>query len=57
MLLRRMFRTLLLCLLPAFAPPGDDPPPGPPWKLTYREACLDAIAHGRPVFVYFSKTY
>jgi hypothetical protein len=51
-----MLRILLPCLLP-LVPIGDDPPPGPPWKLTYRDACLDAIAHGRPVFVYFSKTY
>ncbi len=38
-------------------PPGDTPPKGPPWKLTYREAKRDALRTGRPVFVYFTKTY
>jgi hypothetical protein len=38
-------------------PPGDDPPPGPPWLPSHREACRDALLHGRPVFVYFTKTY
>lgn len=47
----------LLSLIAIPAIPGDDPPPGPPWKLSYREARLDALAHGRPVFVYFTKTY
>lgn len=52
-----MHGSLLLSLLPALLPFGDDPPPGPPWQLSYREARLDALAHGRPVFVYFTKTY
>lgn len=37
--------------------PGDVPPPGPPWVLSYREARRDALRAGRPVFVYFTKTY
>ena len=44
-------------LLPALLIPGDDPPPGAPWLRSYREAKLDALANGRPVFVYFTKTY
>lgn len=36
---------------------GDEPPPGPPWKLDYRSARREAIRAGRPVFVYFTKTY
>ncbi len=36
---------------------GDDPPPGPPWKLSYRSARREAIREGRPIFVYFTKTY
>ena len=54
---RVMHHALSLSLLASLAPIGDDPPPGPPWKRSYREACLDAIQNGRPVFVYFSKTY
>ena len=37
--------------------PGDDPPPGLPWIRSYDEAKRDALAHRRPVFVYFTKTY
>ena len=47
----------LLCLTLPHVPPGDTPPPGPPWLLSHREARLDALLHGRPVFVYFTKTY
>lgn len=46
-----------LIVLPAAPMRGDDPPPGAPWLRSYREAKLDALAHGRPVFVYFTKTY
>lgn len=58
--MRRMLATATLALLSAAAPhvpPGDTPPPGPPWQLSYREARRDALLHGRPVFVYFTKTY
>jgi hypothetical protein len=44
-------------LLLGAAPPGDTPPPGPPWQLTYQAAKLDALRARRPVFVYFTKTY
>ncbi|MCA8958132.1 MAG: hypothetical protein KDC87_18800 [Planctomycetes bacterium] len=37
-------------------PPGDKLPPGPPWHTEYRTAQRDAVRHGRPVFVYFTKT-
>lgn len=47
----------LLCSLVCHDPPGDTPPPGPPWQLSYRDARRDALLHGRPVFVYFTKTY
>ena len=46
-----------LLALPPVLVPGDDPPPGAPWIRSYREAKLDALANGRPVFVYFTKTY
>ena len=52
-----MLAALLSTLLAVPSSFGEDPPPGPPWKLSYREARLDALAHGRPVFVYFTKTY
>ena len=50
-----MIGKLLFGVLPFVA--GETPPPGPPWKLTYREARRDALRAGRPVFVYFTKTY
>jgi hypothetical protein len=43
--------------LPADPKRGDEPPPGPPWFRSHREACRDALLHGRPVFVYFTKTH
>lgn len=47
-----------LALLPLLlAAPGDTPPPGPPWRLTYAEARTAALAAGQPVFVYFTKTH
>ena len=48
---------LTLLALPAVPVRGDDPPPGAPWLRSYRAAKRDALAHGRPVFVYFTKTY
>jgi hypothetical protein len=52
-----MLSTVLLSLVPHLGPAGDTPPPGPPWITTHRQARLDALAHGRPVFVYFTKHY
>jgi len=46
----------LAAILPS-ATVGDDPPPGLPWIRTYDEAKADALRHGRPVFVYFTKTH
>ena len=49
--------TLLLSLAAIPSPRGETPPPGAPWLLTYRAACRDALLQGRPVMVYFTKTY
>jgi len=48
---------LLLALVAANAAHAGDPPPGPPWRMTYREAQRTALTASRPVFVYFTKTY
>ena len=55
MLTPALFATLLS--FAAVPVRGDDPPPGAPWLRSYREAKRDALAHGRPVFVHFTKTY
>jgi hypothetical protein len=34
-----------------------DPPKGPPWKTDYREARWESLRTGRPIFLYFTKTY
>lgn len=47
--------TLLAGLLPALS--GDKLPKGPPWHAEYRSAKREALRYGRPVFVYFTKTY
>ena len=58
--LSRMHAPTLL-LLVSFAAPvlarGDDPPPGLPWIRTYDDARRDALSKGRPVCIYFTKTY
>jgi len=48
---------LLLALVAADAAHAGDPPPGPPWRMTYRDARRAALRASRPVFVYFTKTY
>jgi hypothetical protein len=55
--LRHLLAAAALTLPSAPAIPGDDPPPGLPWLRTYDEAKADALRHGRPVFVYFTKTH
>jgi hypothetical protein len=58
---KTLHRLIALPLALAFAPAGlalgDEPPEGPPWKLSYREARRDALRHGRPILTYFTKTY
>lgn len=50
-------RTLaaILFAVPLFA--GETPVAGPPWKLDYPEARKEALAAGKPLFLYFTKTY
>ena len=33
------------------------PPAGPPWVLDFTEARAKALASGKPIFVYSTKTY
>jgi len=47
---------LLLVATPTLLPAGD-PPPGPPWQMTWAEARSHALEHGQPIFIYFTKTY
>ncbi len=52
---------LLALLFPALtllpAPPGEKLPKGPPWHTEYRTAKREALRLGKPVYVYFTKTY
>ena len=52
-----MLPRALIALAPFALLPGEELPPGPPWKVTYEAAKADALKHGRPVFVYFTKSY
>ena len=36
---------------------GEKLPKGPPWHVNYRDAKREALRDGRPVFIYFTKTY
>jgi len=43
--------------LPGENLPGEKLPKGPPWHVEYRTAKRDALRAGKPVYVYFTKTY
>lgn len=52
--------TLLLAGLPvrsAAAGSSENPPEGPPWKRDLLEAQKEALEKGKPIFLYFTKTY
>ena len=57
----RAARFLIAALLatlpaaPAFA--GEELPKGPPWHRSFVEAHAEAATTGKPIFVYFTKTY
>ena len=36
---------------------SETPPPGPPWQHDFLAAQSEALSRGKPVFVYFTKTY
>ena len=48
---------LLLFAAAGFAGESENPPEGPPWKRDLLEAQKEALAKGRPIFFYFTKTY
>lgn len=52
----RLIMPLALCA--AMAQAGSETPPkGPPWMRDLLEAQKDALLSGKPVFLYFTKTY
>jgi len=48
---------LLLPALPSGHLFGEKLPKGPPWHTEYRTAKREALRLGKPVYVYFTKTY
>jgi len=54
-----MARTLLLTTLLAGAAwaGSDTPPAGPPWQRHLQAARAQALREGKPLFLYFTKTY
>lgn len=36
---------------------SETPPEGPPWKREFGAALAEAARDGKPIFVYFTKTY
>ena len=48
----------VLLLLAAVAAAGSETPPeGPPWERDLLVAQKRALKEGKPIFVYFTKTY
>lgn len=50
---------LLVALLAGAAAAGESatPPKGPPWMRDLHAARAKALAEGKPLFLYFTKTY
>ena len=49
---------VLIAALCGVASAGSETPPaGAPWKRSFDEAHRQALKTGRPIFVYFTKTY
>ncbi|MCP4173274.1 MAG: hypothetical protein GY758_21160 [Fuerstiella sp.] len=36
---------------------SETPPVGPPWKTDFQAVQREALRTGKPIFVYFTKTY
>lgn len=36
---------------------SETPPPGPPWERDFYDAQQKALRGGKPIFIYFTKTY
>ena len=52
--------TCLLLLAAVSAPAlagSEEPPKGPPWQRDLLAAQKQALEEGKPLFVYFTKTY
>jgi hypothetical protein len=48
---------LLLALAGPAAAGSDTPPEGPPWQRSLLGAHEAALEQGKPIFLYFTKTY
>ena len=44
-------------LAAAHAGESETPPPGPPWQRDLVAAQEEALEKGKPIFLYFTKTY
>jgi len=51
------FVTLLTLAGAVCAGESATPPPGPPWKRELAPALEAALEGGKPIFLYFTKTY
>ena len=47
----------LLGVVPTAYAGSETPPEGPPWKRDLVEAHKQASSDGKPIFLYFTKTY
>ena len=56
-----LVRILSVCAvlsgLQAHGGDSETPPLGPPWKRDFHDAREDALQRGKPIFLYFTKTY
>ena len=54
--MRNGLPVLPLLMVIAFAG-SDTPPKGPPWQRDLHAARKQALEQGKPIFLYFTKTY
>ena len=59
MIRQQLLAASLLTTLAGSAALADSevPPKGPPWKRDFHEAQREALREGKPIFLYFTKTY
>ncbi len=55
--MRRLTAVLVLVLAGMAHAGSETPPEGPPWKRNFLEAQREALKSGKPIFLYFTKTY
>jgi len=55
--MKMLSAALVLALASVVFAGSDVPPEGPPWQRDFVAAHAEALKSGKPIFLYFTKTY